>query len=301
MKKNKYTPKISSGLPHPSGHLTRPDYLCIINWLTHKSNFDACFGTGGSTLVGRPPSSKKNGFHLMAIEVNKKSQHRLNLSATSIGDQWHTYKKKYTTAKKFENLTWAGITEEDEKKGMHTMSDKLESMCPCFAEMDSLFGHKPNVTPLATYDSQEDGLISNEDEEEPMEHKDSAITEEGTITIQQNMDIAKDKLNDHVEEPKLQDKINGSSQKRKHSSSFNLNNTSGTRKKLSDVLYPSYSQIMIDWQKGREAHDEAWLEWDKQKWNEERNAQIMKTEQQRLMKEMEITFEWEKNAECRKL
>ncbi|MBW0572329.1 hypothetical protein O181_112044, partial [Austropuccinia psidii MF-1] len=27
----------------------------------------------------------------------------------------------------------------------------------------------------------------------------------------------------------------------------------------------------------------------------------MQTEQQRLMKEMEIAFEWEKNAECRKL
>ncbi|MBW0561255.1 hypothetical protein O181_100970 [Austropuccinia psidii MF-1] len=171
MKTNKFTPKISSGLPHPSGHLTRPDYLCIINWLTHKSNFDACFGTGGSTSVGRTPSSKKNGFHLMAIEVNKKSRHRLNLSATSICDRWRTYKKKYTTAKKFENLTGAGITEEDEKKGLHTMADKLESMCPCFAEMDSLFGHKPNVTPLATYDSQEAGLISNEDEEEPMEHE----------------------------------------------------------------------------------------------------------------------------------
>ncbi|MBW0542016.1 hypothetical protein O181_081731 [Austropuccinia psidii MF-1] len=184
IKTNKYTPKISSGLPHPSGHLTQPDYLCIINWLTHKSNFDACFGTHGSTLVGRKPSSKKNGFHPMAIEVNKKSGHWLNLSATRICDQWHTYKKKYTTEKKFENLTGAGITEEDEKRKLHTMADKLEGMCPCFAEMDSLFGHKPNVTLLATYDYQEAGLISNEDEEEPMEHEVSAITEEGTITIQ---------------------------------------------------------------------------------------------------------------------
>ncbi|MBW0586894.1 hypothetical protein O181_126609 [Austropuccinia psidii MF-1] len=83
------------------------------------------------------------------------------------------------------------------------MSDKLESMCPCFAEMDSLFGHKPNVTPLATYDSQEAGLISNEDEEEPMEHEVSEITEEGTITIQPNIEIAEDKLNDHVEEPEV--------------------------------------------------------------------------------------------------
>ncbi|MBW0467843.1 hypothetical protein O181_007558 [Austropuccinia psidii MF-1] len=69
--------------------------------------------------------------------------------------------------------------------------------------MDSLFGHKPNVTPLETYDSQEAGLISNEDEEEPMEHEALGITEEGTITIQPNMDIAEDEFNDHVEEPEV--------------------------------------------------------------------------------------------------
>ncbi|MBW0549905.1 hypothetical protein O181_089620 [Austropuccinia psidii MF-1] len=203
MKTNKYTPKSSSGLPHPSGHLTRPDYLCIINWLTHKSNFDACFGTSGATLVERQPSIKKNGFHLMAIEVNEKSQHWLNLSATSICDQWCTYKKKYTTAKKFENFTTAGITEDDEKKWMHTIADKLKIMCPCFSEMDSLFGHKPNVTPLATYDSQQAGLIANEDEEELMEHEVLAMTEEETITIKPNMDIAEDNLNDHVGEPEV--------------------------------------------------------------------------------------------------
>ncbi|MBW0554054.1 hypothetical protein O181_093769 [Austropuccinia psidii MF-1] len=169
----------------------------------HKSNFDAFFATGGSTLLGRPPSSKKNGFHHMAIEVNKKSLHWLNLNATSICDRWRTYNKKYTTAKKFENLTGAGITEEDEKKGLHTMDYKLKSMCPCFSEMDSLFGHKPNVTPLATSDSQEAGLISNEDEEEPMENEVLAITEKGTIRIQPNIEIAEDKLNDHVEEPEV--------------------------------------------------------------------------------------------------
>ncbi|MBW0592294.1 hypothetical protein O181_132009 [Austropuccinia psidii MF-1] len=86
---------------------------------------------------------------------------------------------------------------------MHTMADNLESMCPCFAEMDSLFSHNPNVTPLAKNDSQEAGLISNEHEEEPMEHEVSEITDEGTIKIQPNMDISEDKLSDHVEEPKV--------------------------------------------------------------------------------------------------
>ncbi|MBW0594063.1 hypothetical protein O181_133778, partial [Austropuccinia psidii MF-1] len=157
--------KITSGLPHPSGHLIRTDYLTIINWLSVKANFKSCFGTSGSTSIGRPPSSKQHGFQLMAIEVNKKSRNRLNLSSSSIRDQWQTYKKKYMAAKKFENLTGAGITEEDESKGIKSMSEKLESMCPCYAEMDALFGHKPNVTPVASYDSQAKDSLNGDDDD----------------------------------------------------------------------------------------------------------------------------------------
>ncbi|MBW0579208.1 hypothetical protein O181_118923 [Austropuccinia psidii MF-1] len=157
--------KITSGLPHPSGHLILADYLTIIPWLLVKSNFKSCFGTSGSTSIGRPPSSKQNGFQLMAIEVNKKSQNFLNLSSSSIQYQWKTYKKKYMAAKKFENSTGDGLTEEDESKGIKSMSEKIESMCPFYAEMDLLFGHKPNVTPIASYDSQDkDGLNDDDDD-----------------------------------------------------------------------------------------------------------------------------------------
>ncbi|MBW0511065.1 hypothetical protein O181_050780 [Austropuccinia psidii MF-1] len=144
--------KITSGLPHLSGHLIRTDYLTIINWRSVKSSFKSCFGTSGSTSIGRPPSSMQPGFQLMAFEVNKKSHNCLNLSSSSIRDQWQTYKKKYMVAKKFENLTGAKITEEDESNGIKSMSENLESMCHCYAEMDVLFGHKPNLTPIASYD-----------------------------------------------------------------------------------------------------------------------------------------------------
>ncbi|MBW0578121.1 hypothetical protein O181_117836 [Austropuccinia psidii MF-1] len=67
--------------------------------------------------------------------------------------------------KKIKNLTGAGLTEEDESKGIKSMGEKLENMCPCYAEMDVLFGHKPDVTPIASYDSQEkDSLNGNDDE-----------------------------------------------------------------------------------------------------------------------------------------
>ncbi|MBW0549062.1 hypothetical protein O181_088777 [Austropuccinia psidii MF-1] len=132
--------KITSGLPHPSGHLIRTDYLTIIHWLSVNSDFESCLGTSGSTSIGRPPSSKQHGFQLMAIE-------------------------KYMAAKKFKNLTGAGITEEDESKGIKSMSEKLESIFPCYAKMDVLFGHKPNVTPIASYDSQEKDSFNGDDDD----------------------------------------------------------------------------------------------------------------------------------------
>ncbi|MBW0471017.1 hypothetical protein O181_010732, partial [Austropuccinia psidii MF-1] len=39
-------------------------------------------------------------------------------------------------------------------------------MCPCYAEMDVLFGHKPNVTPIASYDSQEKDSLNGDDDDD---------------------------------------------------------------------------------------------------------------------------------------
>ncbi|MBW0584783.1 hypothetical protein O181_124498 [Austropuccinia psidii MF-1] len=101
----------------------------------------------------------------MAVEVNKEAPNHLNLSSSSIQDQWKTYKKNYMAAKIFENLTRAGITEEDESNIIKSMSEKIESMCTFYAEMDVLFGHNPNVTPIASYHSQEKDSLNGDDDD----------------------------------------------------------------------------------------------------------------------------------------
>ncbi|MBW0585075.1 hypothetical protein O181_124790 [Austropuccinia psidii MF-1] len=37
-------------------------------------------------------------------------------------------------------------------------------MCPCYAEIDVPFGHKHNVTPIASYDSQEEDSFNGDDD-----------------------------------------------------------------------------------------------------------------------------------------
>ncbi|MBW0536308.1 hypothetical protein O181_076023 [Austropuccinia psidii MF-1] len=282
--------KITSGLPHPSGHLIHTDYLTIINWLSVKSNFKSCFGTSGSTSIGRPPLSKQHGFQLMAIEVNKKSQNCLNLSSSSIQDQWQTYKKKYMAAKKIKNLTGAGITKEDESKGIKSMSEKLESMCPCYAEMDVLFGHKPNVTPIASYDSQEKDSFNGDDDVDVLLDKENNGLESplNLVPLLHNED-------DLVQAENLQDEsqsksITHSTQKRNQALIPNLNDKSGSRKRPMDIFAPAYANFLESQKKAREASENACLEWDRERWNEEKASNMEKQwfEEVELQKKMEF-------------
>ncbi|MBW0497357.1 hypothetical protein O181_037072 [Austropuccinia psidii MF-1] len=301
--------KITSGLPHPSGHLIRTDYLTIINWLSVKSNFKSCFGTSGSTSIGRPSLSKKNGFQLMAIEVNKKSQNCLNLSSSSIQDQWRTYKKKYMAAKKFKTLTGAGITEEDESKGIKSMSEKLESMCPCYAEMDVLFGHKPNVIPIASYDSQEKDSFNCDDDDVLLDK------ENNCLDSLHNLDPLLYNDDNLVPVENLQDdsqskSITHSTQKHNQAMTPNLNDKSGSRKRSLDMFAPTYANLLESQKKACEISDNARLEWDRERWNEEKVCNMEKQwfEEVKLQKQMEFykkqhakkhEFEKEKwNREC---
>ncbi|MBW0526508.1 hypothetical protein O181_066223 [Austropuccinia psidii MF-1] len=39
-------------------------------------------------------------------------------------------------------------------------------MCPCYSEMDALFDHKPNATPIANYNVQEKGSLNCDDDDD---------------------------------------------------------------------------------------------------------------------------------------
>ncbi|MBW0522890.1 hypothetical protein O181_062605 [Austropuccinia psidii MF-1] len=178
-------------------------------------------------------------------------------------------------AKKFENFTGAGITEEDESKGIKSMSEKLASMCPFYAEMDSLFGHKPNVTPIASYDLQEKDNLDVDDDDDGLLNKD-----ENLVPVENLQDESKSKSITH------------STQKHNQAMTPNLNEKSGSRKRSLDV-------------------DNAPLEWDRERWNEEKVSNMEKQwfEEVKLQRKMEFAekqhakkheFEKEKwNWECK--
>ncbi|CAH7674819.1 hypothetical protein PPACK8108_LOCUS9748 [Phakopsora pachyrhizi] len=56
-----------------------------------------------------------------------------------------TYQSRYGKAKKESSSTGFGLTEEDQSKGIITISQKLNLMYPCYEQMDHIFGSLPNI------------------------------------------------------------------------------------------------------------------------------------------------------------
>ncbi|KAG0058217.1 hypothetical protein BGZ92_007227, partial [Podila epicladia] len=63
-------------------------------------------------------------------------------------ERFKRYKAKYYKTKTVSLGTGFGIVTEDRRKGIYSIADKLDNMCPFFSKMDKLFGSKPNVVPL---------------------------------------------------------------------------------------------------------------------------------------------------------
>ncbi|KAI9916200.1 hypothetical protein PsorP6_017918 [Peronosclerospora sorghi] len=75
-----------------------------------------------------------------------------------------TYKQKYHKAKLLR--TGDGITDEDIARGILTVYQKSNCICPQYARMDAVFGTKSNVTAMAEYDRC---LIASSEEEDERE------------------------------------------------------------------------------------------------------------------------------------
>ncbi|MBW0467710.1 hypothetical protein O181_007425 [Austropuccinia psidii MF-1] len=153
-------------------------------------------------------------------------------------------------AKKFKNLTGAGITEEDESKGIKSMSEKLGIMCPCYAEMDVLFGHRSKVTPIASYDSQEKDSLNGGDDDDFMLDK-----ENNGLESPLNLDPFLNDDDNLVQVENLQDGLQSkskthSTQKHNQAMTPSFNDKSGSRKRLLDMFAPTYANLLESRKKG---------------------------------------------------
>ncbi|KAI8448514.1 hypothetical protein BY996DRAFT_6580623 [Phakopsora pachyrhizi] len=278
-----------------SGHLTTEDYSIICMWLSKPSNFSACFG--------RPPASKENGYALMAAEVNRKSKSGLNISSKQMKEWFKTYKAKYVKAKKLDDSTGFGVSEDDQSKGIITISQKLNNLCPCFEQMDVIFGSQPNITPPSVADTRKNSIetVTMVDEhidenlpnlgESPFDNAGNSQNntfeerEEGIETFQDHSDNNNHDLsitsNLSSNVPPESTPTNNTSGKRKASNSLNLSPESHKRGPKS-TLASSYAELY----KSKVTK----LNWEQQKWHLEKEQKDKERHMELAIREKEIQF-----------
>ncbi|CAH7666786.1 hypothetical protein BY996DRAFT_6545951 [Phakopsora pachyrhizi] len=127
---------------NPSGHLTTEYYSIICMWLSKPLSFSACFCQAGITTIGRPPASKENSYALMAAEVKQNSKFGPKIPSKQMKDHFKTYK----------------ANEDDQSKGIIKISQTLKIICPCFEQMDVIYGSQPNITPPSVADTHNNSI-----------------------------------------------------------------------------------------------------------------------------------------------
>ncbi|KAI8444954.1 hypothetical protein BY996DRAFT_6495189 [Phakopsora pachyrhizi] len=274
-------------LMNTSGRLTTEDYSIICMWLSKPSNFSACFG--------RPPASKENGYALMAAEVNQKSKTGLNISSKQMKERFKTYKDKLCQSQ--EN------GEDDQSKGIITISQKLNNLCPCFEQMDVIFGLQPNTTPPSVADTRKNSIetITMVDEhidenlpnlgESPFDNASYSQNnsfeerEEGIENIPHDSDNGNQELsitsNLSSNMPQESTPTNNTSGKQKASNSLNLNPESHKRGPKS-TLARSYAELY----KSKVTK----LNWEQQKWHLEKEQKDIEQHMKLAIREKEIQF-----------
>ncbi|MBW0590081.1 hypothetical protein O181_129796 [Austropuccinia psidii MF-1] len=145
--------------------------------------------------------------------------------------------------------------------------------------MDVLFGHKPNITPIASYDLQEKDRFNGDDEVAVFLDK-----ENNPLDSPHNLDPLLNNDDNLVPEENLQDELLN------QALMPNLNDKSGLRKRLMDMFAPPYADLLESLKKARETSENSRLEWDRERWNDEkaRNMENQWFEEVKLQKKMEF-------------
>ncbi|MBW0513564.1 hypothetical protein O181_053279 [Austropuccinia psidii MF-1] len=154
-------------------NFTERDFANICTYIEDEVNYNHLFGKNTKTSIGERLMTRTAEYELFTGYLSSLNP-GLELNGQHCAQSFSTYKKKYVMAR-----DWAGLNKDE--LGM-TMSQKLDMMCPCFKQMDQIFGNKPNIKNLNEFDSALPATIinvSNSDKEldpNTSNHTDSGLS-----------------------------------------------------------------------------------------------------------------------------
>ncbi|KAF9180063.1 hypothetical protein BGZ50_006481 [Haplosporangium sp. Z 11] len=136
------------------------------------------------------------GHKILAAVVSKKSNGRLQLEGKAMRERLGRVMALFLRTMEMTTEEGFELTKDDHAKGILTLSEKQESLCPCYARMEAIFTENP-VFPSNSSETTKDGAIADK----------SSDTEVGTRSHGRDMDYGKgpkriiaDKSEEEVEE-----------------------------------------------------------------------------------------------------
>ncbi|KAI8136805.1 hypothetical protein BJV82DRAFT_675615 [Fennellomyces sp. T-0311] len=99
-----------------------------------------------------PPGLTKRMRKIAAFgEMSKaiKEATGVDWDAQMTKSRFESYKKQYTAARNLLNSSGFGreVTDEERKKSIHTIVDKMNALCYYYYKMDAIFGDRENINP----------------------------------------------------------------------------------------------------------------------------------------------------------
>ncbi|MBW0524120.1 hypothetical protein O181_063835 [Austropuccinia psidii MF-1] len=163
-------------------------------------------------------------------------------------------------------------------------------MCPCYTEMDMLFGHKPNVTCILSYDSQGQDSFNGDDDVDVLLYKANNGLESplNLVPLLHNEDEFVPVEN--IQDESQSESIMHSTQMHNQALIPSLNDKSGSRKRPMDMFAPTYANFLESRQKARETSENACLEWDRERWNEEKVSNMEKKQFEEVKFQQQMEF-----------
>ncbi|KAI9328143.1 hypothetical protein BDR26DRAFT_874399 [Obelidium mucronatum] len=159
-------------------HTTPAQRNAIVAWLEIPANFKLITGSAAfnRTIVAGAKLKKSDAYRALADHVN------VVTSAGWTSEQGKTrydaYLRTYKATKKAAEATGFGVTDEESKKGIKTVDEKLEIMCPNYQQLDRLFGGRQNVQ-CSTTEETEPPKDEEEDSEVGDNQSDDGALENG--------------------------------------------------------------------------------------------------------------------------
>ena len=124
----------------------------MLEWLENRTNFQMITGSAadGKKVEAGQQLKKTDAYKSLAEWINSHTQDKQRIWCGEVAkSRYESFITKYKkTAKLLDPATTGeGVNDADREAGIMTIEQKCEKLCPHFANMDLLYGHRQNVNP----------------------------------------------------------------------------------------------------------------------------------------------------------